>query len=76
MNLQDQINTLLNVSGLVSLLTLTLLEIVLGIDNIIFISIIAEKVKEPAQRKKSSWLRVVASSLDSCGFIVCNILDY
>ena len=29
---------------LVSLLTLTLLEIVLGIDNVIFISILAEKL--------------------------------
>ena len=63
MNLQDQINTLLTVSGLVSLLTLTLLEIVLGIDNIIFISIIAEKVKEPAQRKKARGLGLLLALL-------------
>lgn len=35
----------------IALLTLTFLEIVLGIDNIIFISIAAGKL-EPAQRKK------------------------
>ena len=63
MSLQEQINTLLTVSGLVSLLTLTLLEIVLGIDNIIFISIIAEKVKEPAQRKKARGLGLLLALL-------------
>jgi predicted tellurium resistance membrane protein TerC len=35
----------------VSLLTLTLLEIVLGIDNIIFISILAGKLREDQQKK-------------------------
>ena len=38
-------------AGLVSLLTLTLLEIVLGIDNIIFISIIAAKLPPESQNK-------------------------
>lgn len=35
-----------------SLLTLTFLEIVLGIDNIIFISIASEKLTSEADRKK------------------------
>lgn len=35
----------------VSLLTLTFLEIVLGIDNIIFISISASKLKDAEQKK-------------------------
>lgn len=35
----------------VALLTLTFLEIVLGIDNIIFISIVAGKVPEESQKK-------------------------
>ena len=34
-----------------SLLTLTFLEIILGVDNIIFISIISDKL-DPAQQKK------------------------
>lgn len=46
-------------AALVGLLTLTLLEIVLGIDNIIFISIVAGKLPE-AEREKA---RIVGLSL-------------
>ena len=42
----------------VALLTLTFLEIVLGIDNIIFISIAADKL-EPTQRKKATNIGLV-----------------
>src|ERR1041384_3650712 len=35
----------------ISLVTLTLLEIVLGIDNIVFISILAGKLPQPQQKK-------------------------
>lgn len=42
---------LLTVDALVSLLTLTALEIVLGIDNIVFISILAGKLPEDKQKK-------------------------
>lgn len=42
---------LLSSEGLISLLTLTLLEIVLGIDNIIFISIVAAKLPSEHQGK-------------------------
>ncbi len=42
---------LLTVSGLVSLLTLSLLEIVLGIDNIIFISIVAGRLPQAQQAR-------------------------
>ena len=37
--------------ALISLLTLTILEIVLGIDNIVFISILAGKLPEHQQKK-------------------------
>ena len=37
--------------GLIALLTLTLLEIVLGVDNIIFISIVSNKLPEEQQSK-------------------------
>jgi predicted tellurium resistance membrane protein TerC len=43
--------TLLTTEGIVSLLTLTFLEIVLGIDNIVFISITAGRLPEEDQRK-------------------------
>ncbi len=41
-------------SGLLSLLTLTALEIVLGIDNIIFISILADRLPEKEQPRARS----------------------
>jgi predicted tellurium resistance membrane protein TerC len=39
----------------ISLVTLTLLEIVLGIDNIIFISILSSKLPENIQKKARQW---------------------
>ncbi|MBC9798351.1 TerC family protein [Sinomicrobium weinanense] len=39
----------------IALLTLTFLEIVLGIDNIVFISITANKLPENQQRKATNW---------------------
>lgn len=45
---------LLTAEGLISLLTLSMLEIVLGIDNIIFISILADRLpKEEQQRARN-----------------------
>lgn len=44
-------SVLLTSAGLISLFTLTLLEIVLGVDNIIFISIITEKLDQKDKAK-------------------------
>ncbi len=44
----------------VSLLTLTFLEIVLGIDNIIFISIASNRLKEEEQAKSRNWGLILA----------------
>lgn len=52
-NLTEQLQHFLTVDGLISLLTLTVLEIVLGIDNIIFVSIIAGKLSDKAEQKKA-----------------------
>lgn len=41
--------------GLISLVTLTFLEIILGIDNIIFISIVSTKLPKQDQRKARAW---------------------
>src|SRR5918996_3179345 len=41
----------LTADGLVALVTLTFLEIVLGVDNIIFISILSGKLREEEQKK-------------------------
>ncbi|MDQ3072968.1 MAG: TerC family protein [Bacteroidota bacterium] len=47
-------------AGLVSLLTLTIMEVVLGIDNIVFISIIASKLPADQQPKARTWGLILA----------------
>lgn len=44
---------LLTLNGLIALLTLTALEIVLGIDNIVFISIISNSLGDAEERRKA-----------------------
>lgn len=57
MNLEEQLHALFSVSGLISLLVLSVLEIILGIDNIIFISIVADKLpKHQKQRGRITGL--------------------
>ncbi|HEY0031198.1 MAG TPA: TerC family protein [Bacteroidia bacterium] len=51
MHLTQDFNDLFSIASLISLLTLSVLEIVLGIDNIIFISIIAGKLPKMEQPK-------------------------
>jgi predicted tellurium resistance membrane protein TerC len=48
-----QFHELLTANGLLSLLTLTVLEIVLGVDNIIFVSIVAGKLSTKAEQKRA-----------------------
>lgn len=59
MHLAEDFQHLFTVASLISLLTLTLLEIVLGIDNVIFISIVANKLPV-SERQKA---RVIGLSL-------------
>ena len=54
MHLAQDFNELFSIASLISLLTLSVLEIVLGIDNIIFISIIAGKLPKQNQAKARS----------------------
>jgi predicted tellurium resistance membrane protein TerC len=54
--------------GWVSLLTLTLMEIVLGIDNIVFISILTGKLP-PAQRNKASRLGLALALITRLGLL-------
>jgi predicted tellurium resistance membrane protein TerC len=51
MHLAQDFHELFSISSLISLLTLSVLEIVLGIDNIIFISIISGKLPKSKQGK-------------------------
>jgi predicted tellurium resistance membrane protein TerC len=40
---------------LVAFATLTVLEVVLGVDNVIFISILSAKLKKSEQKKARRW---------------------
>jgi predicted tellurium resistance membrane protein TerC len=53
MDLQQNFQDLFSVQAVISLLTLCILEIVLGIDNIIFIAIVAGKLPERADQRKA-----------------------
>jgi predicted tellurium resistance membrane protein TerC len=50
----------LTADGIIALVTLTLLEIVLGIDNVIFISILAGKLPQEQQARARKWGLVAA----------------
>lgn len=54
MHLEQDFQALFSIASLISLATLTVLEIVLGVDNIIFISIIADKLPKEEQAKGRS----------------------
>ncbi|HET6991183.1 MAG TPA: TerC family protein, partial [Bacteroidia bacterium] len=69
MNFSQQLHHLISLDGLLSLLTLTLLEIVLGIDNVIFISIIAGKVKEKKERQRARAIGLLLALLMRIGLL-------
>lgn len=51
---------LFTTDGIISLVSLTFMEIVLGIDNVIFIAIIAGKLPQEQQRKARNWGLILA----------------
>ena len=56
---------LLNADALIALVTLTVLEVVLGVDNVIFISILAGKLPAEQQdraRRSDCWRRWACAS--------------
>lgn len=56
MDIGSQFHELLTANGFVQLVVLSLLEIVLGIDNLIFISLTAAKILDKRQRDKARML--------------------
>ncbi len=56
MNINEQFQELLTASGFIQLLVLSILEIVLGIDNLIFISLTAAKILDKRKRNKARML--------------------
>ncbi|TAF64941.1 MAG: TerC family protein [Cytophagales bacterium] len=51
---------LLETGAIISLLTLTVMEIVLGIDNIVFISIVSGRLPQEQQKKARNWGLILA----------------
>jgi predicted tellurium resistance membrane protein TerC len=56
-------NELLSLSGIMGLLALTFMEIMLGIDNVIFVSIVLDKVSDEKQRKLASRMWMLAGTI-------------
>ena len=56
----NELSALFTTNGLTGLLALTLMEIMLGIDNVIFVSIILGKLKTEKEKKRAStlWMAV------------------
>lgn len=55
-----ELNELFTTGGLAGLLALTLMEIMLGIDNVIFVSIILGKLKTEKEKKRASTIWMLA----------------
>ncbi|PKQ68604.1 Membrane protein TerC [Raineya orbicola] len=60
--MNEVISHLLTTESLIAIISLTLMEVVLGIDNIIFISVIANKL-EKSQRKKTTNIGLIIAIL-------------
>lgn len=61
--------SLFTVASLVSLLTLVVLEIVLGIDNIIFISIIANRLQSKEEQRKARSIGLILALVMRVGLL-------
>ncbi len=69
MDFSTQFAHLFSFDGLISLFTLALLEIVLGIDNIIFVSIIASKLPDKQDQRKARIWGLLAALLMRIGLL-------
>jgi predicted tellurium resistance membrane protein TerC len=65
----EQFHHLITVDGLISLLTLTMLEIVLGIDNIIFVSIIAHKLDHKKDQRTARFVGLLFAMFIRIGLL-------
>lgn len=69
MDLSENFHNLFTVASLISLLTLVVLEIVLGIDNIIFISIIAGKLRSREEQRKARTIGLILALIMRIGLL-------
>lgn len=65
----QQFHDLLTINGLLALLTLTVLEIVLGIDNIIFVSIIAGRLGTKREQRSARFAGLLMAMLIRIGLL-------
>jgi predicted tellurium resistance membrane protein TerC len=59
----EEVKLLFTTSGLSGLLALTLMEIMLGIDNVIFVSIILGKLKTEKEKKRASTMWMIVGMI-------------
>jgi len=73
----EELNQLFTTSGLTGLLALTLMEIMLGIDNVIFVSIILGKLKTEKEKKRGStiWMIVGMIMRIALLYVLGNLLN-
>jgi predicted tellurium resistance membrane protein TerC len=73
----NEFSELFTTNGLTGLLALTLMEIMLGIDNVIFVSIILGKLKSEKEKKKAStiWMIVGMTVRIILLFVLGNLLN-
>jgi predicted tellurium resistance membrane protein TerC len=69
MNWSENFNNLFTIPSLISLLTLVVLEIVLGIDNIIFISIIASRLHDRHEQRRARTIGLMLALLIRIGLL-------
>jgi predicted tellurium resistance membrane protein TerC len=65
---------LLTTEGMISLATLTFMEIILGIDNIVFIAIVSGKLPQKDQKKARNWGLILAVVPRLCLLLVLSWL--
>ncbi len=70
-------NELFTTAGIMGLLALTFMEVMLGIDNVIFVSIILEKLPNPKQKKLASniWMVVGLISRMLLLYLLSYVID-
>jgi predicted tellurium resistance membrane protein TerC len=64
----------MNYQIIISLITLIALEVVLGIDNVIFISIIANKLPPEQQKKARQWGLILAAAMRIVLLLIISII--
>ena len=73
----NELNELFTTAGITGLLALTLMEVMLGIDNVIFVSIILGKLKTEKEKKRASRIWMITGMIMRIAllYILGNLLN-